>query len=93
VGAAGVNLLPEPFWENHPSIEALVDTNAVPPFGIGGIDPEDNHTNRHGKVTYGATGVGALKIAIHCACVARLFDRNDQVLDIAEIYEIGKTLL
>jgi hypothetical protein len=37
-GAAGVELLPEKVWVDHPSLRTLVDVNAVPPLGIGGID-------------------------------------------------------
>jgi hypothetical protein len=33
-----------------------------------------------------------LKMKIHRASVARLFERNDLVLDAEEIYEIAKTI-
>jgi methylenetetrahydrofolate/methylenetetrahydromethanopterin dehydrogenase (NADP+) len=35
---------------------------------------------------FGAVGVGGTKMKIHKAAVARLFERNDQVLDAEEIY-------
>jgi hypothetical protein len=45
-----------------------------------------------GKVTYGAIGVGGLKMKIHKASISRLFEANDQVLNVDEIYAIGESL-
>jgi len=42
---------------------------------------------------FGAIGFGALKIALHRACVARLFESNDVALDADEIYAIAKTMV
>jgi hypothetical protein len=43
-------------------------------------------------VAFGALGIGGLKMKIHRASVARLFEQNDLVLDVEEIYAIGKAL-
>ena len=42
---------------------------------------QDNGVERDGVTTFGALGVGGLKMKIHKACIARLFERNDLVLD------------
>lgn len=92
VGAAGYELLPEDLWVNNPTIEVVADTNAVPPFGIGGIESIDDGAVRHQKIVFGALGIGNLKNALHRSCVARLFERHDLVLDIEEIYQLGNSL-
>ena len=38
---------------------------------------------------FGALGVGGLKMKIHKACIARLFERNDLVLDVETIAELA----
>ncbi|MGE0385912.1 MAG: NADP-dependent methylenetetrahydromethanopterin/methylenetetrahydrofolate dehydrogenase [Gammaproteobacteria bacterium] len=89
-GAAGARLLDEEQWRNHPTLQILVDANATPPLGIAGIDMMDKGKERHGRICYGAIGFGALKLEVHRACIARLFERNDQVLDAEQIYALAK---
>jgi methylenetetrahydrofolate/methylenetetrahydromethanopterin dehydrogenase (NADP+) len=91
-GAAGVELVKKELWAGSPSVEAVADVNAVPPTGIGGIKPSDDGKERDGKLAFGALGIGGLKMKIHRAAVAHLFDQNDLVLDVEEIYAIGKSL-
>jgi methylenetetrahydrofolate/methylenetetrahydromethanopterin dehydrogenase (NADP+) len=52
----------------------------------------DKGTERDGVVCYGAVGVGDTKMKIHKAAIARLFERNDQVLDAEEIYALASGL-
>jgi len=92
-GAGGARLLPEAAWKDNPTLELLSDANATPPAGIEGIEVMDKAAQRHGKTVFGAIGFGALKIALHRACVARLFEQNDLVLDAEEIYAIAKTMV
>jgi NAD(P)-dependent dehydrogenase (short-subunit alcohol dehydrogenase family) len=89
-GAAGVTLLPEPLWAKHPQLKALADVNAVPPLGIGGTEAADKGAERHGKRVFGALGIGGLKMKVHRACVARLFERNDAVIDLDAIYGVAR---
>lgn len=91
-GAAGAQLL---FAEQRRTISTLrlaIDLNAVPPVGLEGIEITDKAKDRDGVICYGAIGVGGLKMKIHTAAVARLFESNDQILDTAAIYEIGRAL-
>lgn len=92
-GAAGTVLLDEAQWQNQPSIELMADANATPPLGLAGIDMMDRQAQRHGKTVFGAIGFGALKIALHRACIARMFEQNDLVLDCDEIYAIAKQMV
>ncbi|WP_428420303.1 NADP-dependent methylenetetrahydromethanopterin/methylenetetrahydrofolate dehydrogenase [Methylibium sp.] len=92
-GAAGVALLDEAAWKDHAQLELLSDANATPTLGIEGIDMMDKGAQRHGKTVFGAIGFGALKIALHRACIARMFEQQDLVLDGEEIYAIAKTMV
>jgi len=86
-GPAGVCLVPRNAWAGRAGLRAAADLNAVPPVGIDGIDAMDDGVDRDGVKTFGALGVGRLKMKIHKACVARLFERNDLVLDVETIAE------
>jgi hypothetical protein len=91
-GAGGVQLLSEKEWRDNPTIEAMADTNATPPLGLEGVDMMDKMKERHGKTVIGAIGLGALKLKLHRACIAQLFERNDQIIDAEEIYAIAKKM-
>jgi len=91
-GATGVELLKPEHWQDNPHIEMLADANATPPLGIGGIDVMDKGRLRHGKIIWGAIGFGSLKLALHRACIAKLFEDNQQVLDAEIIFELAKQM-
>jgi hypothetical protein len=61
-------------------------------LGIEGTDMMDKGKERHGKIIFGAIGFGALKLTVHRACIAQLFEKNDQTLDAEEIFALAKTL-
>ena len=88
-GAAGVCRLPEKIRQAVSSLKMVVDLNAVPPMGIEGTSVMDKGAIREGVVCYGAIGVGDLKMKIHRAAIAALFNLNDQVMDALEVYEIA----
>lgn len=92
-GAAGVELLKAEHWESNSSIELMADANATPPIGIGGTDMMDRGQERHGKIIWGAIGFGTLKLALHRACIAKLFESNNQVFDAEEIFSLAKTMV
>jgi hypothetical protein len=91
-GAAGIELLTPEQWQNNPNIEMMADANATPPLGIGGIDMMDKGIDRHGKIIWGAIGFGTLKLALHRACIAKLFEDNKQVLDAENIFALAKEM-
>jgi hypothetical protein len=92
-GAAGVTLLDEKQWQNSAALELIADANASPPTGIEGVGQNDRGLLKHGKIVFGSLGFGALKLALHRACVARLFEHNDLILDAEEIYAVAKTMV
>jgi hypothetical protein len=92
-GAAGVEMIPQSNLQRHAQIRFVVDLNAVPPFGVGGIKPDDRGAVRDGKTLYGAIGVGSLKMKIHQRALQQLFESNQALLDSAEIMALGKTVI
>jgi hypothetical protein len=92
-GAAGVELIRPEHWQHNSRIELIADANATPPLGIGGTDMMDRGVNREGKIVWGAIGFGTLKLALHRACIARLFESNSLVLDAEEIFAIAKSMV
>jgi hypothetical protein len=91
-GPAGVQLVPRGAWSGRSRLRALADVNAVPPAGIEGIDVRDDGVERDGATVFGALGVGNLKMKLHKACIARLFERNDLVLDAETIASVARDL-
>lgn len=91
-GAAGIELLTEDQWRHNNNIELIVDANASPPAGIAGVDLMDKGIERHGKIVWGALGFGALKLTLHRACIAKLFEDNKQVFDAENIFALAKEL-
>ena len=91
-GAIGFELLAEENWKNESSIEIVVDYNAQPPLGIGGIDAMDKAKERHGKLAIGALGLGGLKLKLHRTLIGKLFESADQAYDADEIYALAKEM-
>jgi len=100
-GPPGVEMLPKGMLAQAAGLQAAIDLNAVPPHGLGDVEPTDKATKRgfgasaqsSGEIVcYGALGVGGTKMKIHKAAIAKLFTANNLVLDAEEIYELGKEL-
>jgi hypothetical protein len=91
-GGFGVRLVPREAWAKRAGLRAAADVNAVPPLGVEGIEANDDGVEREGVTVFGALGIGNLKMKIHKACIARLFERNDLVLDAESILEVARSL-
>lgn len=89
-GPPGVRLVPRDAWAHRAGLRAVVDLNAVPPAGIEGVEAVDDGAEREEVMVVGALGAGRLKMKIHKACIARLFERNDLVLDAETIAELAR---
>ncbi len=92
-GPAGVQVLRRDFWTQHPTLELLADYNAAEPLGLEDTKATDDLADYDGKLVLGALAIGGPKMKVHKACVRRLFESNDQVLDTDEVYAIAKELL
>lgn len=91
-GAIGFELISEENWSSEESVEIVVDYNAQPPLGVGGIDAMDKAKERHGKIAIGALGLGGLKLKLHRTLIGKLFEAADQTFDADEIYALAKEM-
>lgn len=91
-GPPGVALLSPEQRQSMENLRVAIDLNAVPPTGIGGIEPGNKAVDHDGAICYGALGVGGTKMKIHKAAIRHLFTANDLVLDLEEIYRLGSNL-
>jgi hypothetical protein len=92
-GPAGVEVLRNDAWSTNPTIEVLADYNAAEPLGIEGIEAGDDLAEREGKLVLGALGIGGKKMKTHKACVGRLFQRNDLVLNVDGVYAVAQEIV
>jgi hypothetical protein len=53
----------------------------------------DAGAERDGTKTFGALGVGNFKMKVHKRCIAKLFERNDLVLDAESIGDVARELV
>ena len=92
-GPAGLEVLRNEAWSTNPTIEVLADYNAAEPLGIEGIEAGDDLAEREGKLVLGALGIGGKKMKTHKACVGRLFERSDLVLNADGVYAVAKEIV
>jgi hypothetical protein len=92
-GPAGVELLPKAIWTKLGEAEVLVDFNAADPLGIEDSDAQDEFEEREGKRVLGALAVGGPKMKVHKACIRKLFESNDVLLDAEGVYEVAKEMV
>jgi hypothetical protein len=92
-GPAGVQVLRRDVWTGHRTVELLADYNAADPLGIEGTKATDDLADYDGKLVLGALAIGGPKMKVHKACVRRLFESNDQVLDTDAVYAVAKELV
>ena len=92
-GPAGVQVLRREVWSADPTIELLADYNATEPLGIESVEAMDDLVEREGKLVLGALAVGGPKMKTHKACVRRLFERNDLVLNADGVYAVAQEIV
>jgi threonine dehydrogenase-like Zn-dependent dehydrogenase len=92
-GAAGIQMVSKASWTAVKTLKIAVDLNAVPPLGIDGVEVNDAGVVKSGVTVFGAFGIGNFKTKLHKACIARLFERNDLVLDAETIADVARELL
>jgi len=91
-GAAGIRLLPEKVMAQS-NLQVAIDLNAVPPLGMEAVEVMDQAEQRGDCICYGAVGVGGTKMKIHKAAIRKLFTQNDLVLDVDEVFALGREVV
>ena len=92
-GPAGIEVLPKSIWTKLDAAEALVDFNAAEPLGIEDSDAQDDFEEREGKKILGALAVGGPKMKVHKACIRKLFESNEVLLDAEDVYAVAKEMV
>jgi hypothetical protein len=92
-GPAGVQLVARDAWVGRRNLRVVMDLNAVPPLGIDGVDATDAAVDRNGIKAFGALGVGNFKMKVHKRCIAKLFERNDLILDAETIGDVAREIV
>jgi hypothetical protein len=92
-GPAGVQLLRRDFWASHATLKVLLDFNLTEPLGIEGIKPGDDMKEREGKLALGPLAIGNPKMKVHKACLGKLFESNELVLDAEGVYAVAKGIV
>jgi methylenetetrahydrofolate/methylenetetrahydromethanopterin dehydrogenase (NADP+) len=92
-GPAGVEVLRREVWRANPAIELLADYNAAEPLGIEDVEAGDDLVEKDGKLVLGALAIGGQKMKVHKACVRRLFERSDLVLNADGVYAVAKEIV
>jgi hypothetical protein len=87
-GAIGVRLLP---GEDEPpgALKVAIDLNAIPPWGVTGVEVDDDGAERQGVLCYGAQGIRGMKMKLHKLALHLMFQQNDRVFDAPALYELG----
>jgi hypothetical protein len=92
-GPAGIELLPKSIWTKLDAAEVVVDFNAAEPLGIEDSDAQDDFEEREGKRILGALAVGGPKMKVHKACIRKLFESNEVLLDAEGVYAVAKEMV
>jgi methylene-tetrahydromethanopterin dehydrogenase len=94
-GAPGVQLLPLNTLKTYgKKVKVVADCNAVPPYGIEGLDPKwDGKEVIPGVYGVGALVIGTLKNKIEAELIKKALQEPKGIFDFRAAYEIGKAML
>jgi len=85
-GPPKVTLVKKDIWSKYEFINVLADVNAYPPYGIEGVDANDDLKEIDGKIGIGALKIGVVKNKIQKAIIRKLFEKKGNVLKLEDIY-------
>ncbi len=91
-GQTGVRLLARAQWTDAAALRVAADVGTCPPLGVEGLEPGDRGREEGGVRLFGGLAIGALKLRLQRAAVARLFAAADQTLDAAELLAMAREL-
>jgi methylene-tetrahydromethanopterin dehydrogenase len=94
-GAPGVQLLPLNILKTYGKrVKVVADCNAVPPYGIEGLDPKwDGKEVIPGVYGVGALAIGTLKNKIEIELIKKALQEPKGIFDFKAAYEVGKALI
>jgi hypothetical protein len=92
-GPTAVQVLRREAWAANLTLKMLLDFNLTEPVGIEGIKPSDDLKEREGKLALGPLAIGNPKMKVHKACLGKLFESNELVLDAEGVYAVAKEIV
>ena len=92
-GPAGVEILPEASLAELTSCKAAADVNAVPPTGLGGVEPSDDKEEKHAMVVIGALAVGNLRNKLEGKLLETAMESKGAFLNYVDAFEFAKELV
>ncbi|PKP54353.1 MAG: methylenetetrahydrofolate dehydrogenase [Candidatus Altiarchaeales archaeon HGW-Altiarchaeales-3] len=87
-GPPKICILKKETWERFDDIEVMADVNAYPPYGVEGVDANDNckEIEGSGKFGIGALRIGTVKNDVQKKVVKKLFEKKGQIIELEDIY-------
>ncbi len=94
-GSAGVQLLPLSILkEQAKQCKVVADVNAVAPYGIEGLNPNDDGAEfSTGILGVGALAIGSLKNEVEVKLIGKALESQKGIFDFKVAYEIAKSLI
>lgn len=95
-GPAGVNILPRPLIARAPGLRVVADVNAVPPYGVEGIDLFMNGVPLPGCSTLGvgALAIGDVKYKTQAGLFRRMLASADPLdLDFRDAFALAREIV
>jgi len=92
-GPAGVEILPEASLAELTSCKVAADVNAVPPTGLGGVEPSDDKEEKHAMVVIGALAVGNLRNKLEGKLLETAMESKGAFLNYVDAFEFAKELV
>lgn len=85
-GPPKITLVSKAIWSKYEFIKVMADVNAYPPYGIEGVDANDDGKEIDGRIGIGALRIGTIKNKAQKAIVRRLFEKKGNILKLEDIY-------
>nr|MDO8082020.1 methylene-tetrahydromethanopterin dehydrogenase N-terminal domain-containing protein [Candidatus Freyarchaeota archaeon] len=75
-------------WNHFNDLEVMADANAYPPYGIEGVDANDDckEIENTGKLGIGALRIGSVKNDLQKKIIRKLFEKKGMVIRLEDIY-------
>ncbi|PKP56389.1 MAG: methylenetetrahydrofolate dehydrogenase, partial [Candidatus Altiarchaeales archaeon HGW-Altiarchaeales-2] len=73
-------------WSKYDFVKILADVNAYPPYGIEGVEANDDCKEIEGRTGIGALRIGTIKNKAQKAIIRKLFEKKGNILKLEDIY-------
>jgi len=85
-GPPKITLVSKAIWSKYDFVKILADVNAYPPYGIEGVEANDDCKEIEGRIGIGALKIGTIKNKAQKAIIRKLFEKKGNVLKLEDIY-------